>query len=84
MSYAHIENTLFRWASGMHLTEHFPDELLEADEEDQLQWCEDHCIEANEYRDAANVLNDINEMTRDVGLLIEHFVREGELKYGKV
>lgn len=81
MSYTHMEDTLFQWASGMHLSMCFPDELLEANEEDQLQWCEDHCLELNEYRDPANVLSDINETTRDVGLLIEHLVKEGKLKW---
>ena len=81
MSYAHMENTLFKWASGMHLTECFPDELVEGNEEDQVQWCEDHCLELNEYRHPANVLSDINETTRDVGLLIEQLVKEGEMKY---
>lgn len=75
-----MENIIFKWASGMHLTKCFPDELLEADEEDQLQWCEDHCLELNEYRNPENVLDDINETTRDVGLLIEHLVKEGKLK----
>lgn len=83
MSYEQMEDTLFKWASGMHLTECFPDELVEADEEHQLQWCEEHCIEANEYRHPTNVLNDINETTRDVGLLIETLVKEGKLKHAQ-
>ena len=76
-----MEDIIFKWASGMHLTMCFPDELIEGDEEeDQLKWCEDHCLELNEYRQPENVLDDINETTRDVGLLIEHLVKEGKLK----
>lgn len=80
MAYEHMEDTLFQWASGMHLTQCFPDNLISADEEEQEQWCEDHCLEVNEYRHPSNVLSDINETTRDVGLLIEHLVKEGKLK----
>ena len=73
------EDLIWQWASGEHLTESFPDEVVIADDDAMEAWIEDHKIEANEYRDAGNILSDIDTLATDVEYLIKFLQARGEL-----
>ncbi len=73
------EDLIWQWASGEHLTESFPDEVVIGDDEVMEAWIEDHKIEANEYRDARNIMSDINTLATDVEYLIKFLKERGEL-----
>lgn len=73
------EDYIWQWASGEHLTESFPDEVAIGDDEAMEVWIEDHKIEANEYKDAANILSDISTLATDAEYLIKFLKERGEL-----
>jgi len=76
------EDYIWQWASGEHLTEPFPDEVVIGDDEAMESWVKDHKIEANEYRDAHNILSDIGTLATDVEYLIKFLQARGELQDG--
>jgi hypothetical protein len=73
------EDYIWQWASGEHLTESFPDEVVIGDDEAMQAWVEDHKIEANEYRDEGYILSDISTLATDVEYLIKFLKERGEL-----
>ena len=73
------EDLIWQWASGEHLTEPFPDEIAIADDDAMEAWIEDHKVEANEYRDAGNILSDIDTLATDVDFLIKFLQAREEL-----
>jgi hypothetical protein len=42
-------------------------------------WIEDHKIEANEYRDARNIMSDINTLATGAEYLIKFLKERGEI-----
>ena len=73
------EDLVWQWASSVHLTEPFPDEIVIADDEAMEAWIEDHKVETNEYRDVGNILSDIGHLAFDVEHLIKFLQARGEL-----
>jgi len=72
------EDYIWQWASGEHLTESFPDDVVTGDDDAMEAWIEDHKIEANKYRDASNIMSDISTLATDVEYLIKFLKERGE------
>lgn len=73
------EDYIWQWASGEHLTESFPDEVVIGDDEAMEAWIEDHKIEANENCDADSIMSDIGTLATDAEYLIKFLKERGEL-----
>ena len=73
------EDLIWQWASGEHLWAEMPDEVVIGDDEAMEAWIVDHRIEANEHRDARNIMSDINTLATDVEYLIKFLQARGEL-----
>lgn len=73
------EDYIWQWASGEHLTESFPDDVVIGDDEAMGAWIEEHKIEANEYKDAVNILSDISTLATDAEYLIKFLKERGEI-----
>jgi hypothetical protein len=67
-----------KWVSAHHLTEEFPDEVLQDSKtnehemhEARLKWIEDHVCERNEYRDREDIFDDMHILAVSVCQLVK-------------